>query len=256
MLCLLPFLIFYFLTFGEVKIQISVEFYSPQTDILNMKLTWWKLLTILILLYVIIGGFMFDVPRLNILNESIRNLYFHVPMWFGMIISLLISVIFSIIYLAGGRAKSDIQAAEYANTGIVFGVLGLLTGMVWAQYTWGSYWSGDPKQNASAIGLLIYLAYFVLRGSFTDDQQRARVSAIYNIFSFPALIALLFILPRLTDSLHPGNDGNPGFNAYDLDARMRLLFYPSILGFALLGVWISSLRVRIRLVRNRIYGIE
>ncbi len=256
MLCLLPFLMFYFLTFGEVKIQIFVEFYSPQTDILNMKHTWWKLLAILILLYVIIGGFMFDVPKLNILNESIRNLYFHVPMWFGMIISLLISVIFSIIYLAKGNAKSDIQAAEYANTGIVFGVLGLLTGMVWAQYTWGSYWSGDPKQNASAIGLLIYLAYFVLRGSFTDDQQRARISAIYNIFSFPALIALLFILPRLTDSLHPGNGGNPGFNAYDLDSRMRLLFYPSILGFTLLGVWISSLRVRIRLVRNRIYGIE
>lgn len=221
-----------------------------------MKLTWWKLLAILTLLYVIIGGFMFDVPRLNILNESIRNLYFHVPMWFGMIIFLLISVIFSIMYLAKGNAKADIQAAEYANTGIVFGVLGLLTGMVWAKYTWGAYWSGDPKQNASAIGLLIYLAYFVLRGSFTDDQQRARVSAIYNIFSFPALVALLFILPRLTDSLHPGNGGNPGFNAYDLDSRMRLLFYPSILGFALLGVWISSLRVRIRLVRNRIYGIE
>lgn len=221
-----------------------------------MKLAWWKLLSIPILLFVIVGGFLLDVPRLNILNESIRNLYFHVPMWFAMIASLLISAIFSIIYLSNGKAKSDIQAAEFANTGIVFGVLGLITGMVWARFTWGAYWSGDPKQNASAIGLLIYLAYFVLRGSFTDDQQRARISAIYNIFCFPALIALLFILPRLTDSLHPGNGGNPGFNSYDLDSRMRLIFYPAVLGFILLGVWISSLRVRIRMIRNRFYGIE
>lgn len=221
-----------------------------------MKLAWWKLLSIPILLFVIIGGFLLDVPRLNILNESIRNLYFHVPMWFGMIISLLISAIFSIIYLRNGKVKSDIQAAEFANTGIVFGVLGLVTGMIWARFTWGAYWSGDPKQNASAIGLLIYLAYFVLRGSFTDDQQRARISAIYNIFCFPALVALLFILPRLTDSLHPGNGGNPGFSSYDLDSRMKMIFYPAVIGFTLLGVWISSLRVRIRMIRNRFYGIE
>lgn len=221
-----------------------------------MKLSWWKIFTILILVYVIIAGILSEVPRLNILNESIRNLYFHVPMWFGMIILLFLSALYSIFYLKNGNSSDDIKAVEFANTGIVFGVLGLLTGMLWARFTWGAFWSGDPKQNASAIGLLIYLAYFVLRGSFTDDQQRARISAVYNILSFPVLVALLFILPRLTDSLHPGNGGNPGFNSYDLDSRMRGIFYPAILGFTLLGVWISLLRVKIRVIRNQFYGIS
>jgi len=221
-----------------------------------MRLAWWKSVTILILLFVIIGGFLFDVPKLNILNESIRNLYFHVPMWFGMIVMLLLSAIYSVRYLLKGTVKSDIQASEFANTGVVFGILGLVTGMIWAKFTWGAFWSGDPKQNASAIGLLIYFAYFVLRGSFTDDQQRARISSIYNIFCFPSLVALLFILPRLTDSLHPGNGGNPGFSSYDLDSRMRVIFYPAVIGFILLGLWISTLRVRIRLVRNKLYGIQ
>lgn len=220
-----------------------------------MKLAWWKILTIMLLVYVIIAGMLLDVPHLNILNESIRNLYYHVPMWFGMIIMLMISAVYSILYLAKSKTDYDLAAAEFANSGIIFGVLGIVTGMIWANFTWGSPWSGDPKQNASAIGLLIYLAYFVLRGSFNDDQQRARVGAIYNIFCFPALIALLFILPRLSDSLHPGNGGNPGFNAYDLDSKMRMIFYPAVIGFALLGVWITSLRIRIRVVRNRIYGI-
>jgi heme exporter protein C len=221
-----------------------------------MRIAWWKSATILILLFVIIGGFLFDVPKLNILNESIRNLYFHVPMWFGMIVLLLLSAIYSIRYLLKGDVKSDIQAAEFANTGVIFGILGLVTGMIWAKFTWGAFWSGDPKQNASAIGLLIYFAYFVLRGSFTDDQQRARISSIYNIFCFPSLVVLLFILPRLTDSLHPGNGGNPGFTSYDLDSRMRLIFYPAVLGFIMLGIWISTLKIRVRVLRNKFYGIQ
>lgn len=221
-----------------------------------MKNSWWKILSIALLLYTIIAGLLLEVPRLNILNESIRNLYFHVPMWFGMIIMLGASAVYSIVYLAKSKVGADLKASEFANSGIIFGILGLVTGMIWAKYTWGDYWSGDPKQNASAIGLLLYFAYFVLRGSFTDDQQRARISAIYNILCFPALIALIFILPRLTDSLHPGNGGNPGFNAYDLDARMRTIFYPAIIGFTLLGVWITTLRVRIRTVRNKYFGIS
>lgn len=211
-----------------------------------MSKNWWKILTIFLLIYTLLGGFLFDVPRLNILNETIRALHFHVPMWFGMIILLTTSVVYSIIYLNKNEESADIKAVEFANVGVIFGVFGILTGMFWAQYTWGAWWSGDPKQNASAIGLLIYFAYFVLRGSIDNEEQKARISAIYNIFAFAALIPLLFILPRLTDSLHPGNGGNPGFNAYDLDSKLRAVFYPAVVAWALLGVWIAHVRIRIR----------
>lgn len=211
-----------------------------------MRKNWWKIATIVLLVYIFAAGLLLDVPRLNILNETIRALHFHVPMWFGMIILLTVSFAFSIAYLRRGDYRADIKAAEFANVGVVFGILGILTGMFWAQYTWGAWWSGDPKQNASAIGLLIYFAYFVLRGSIDNDEQRARISAIYNIFAFAALIPLLFILPRLTDSLHPGNGGNPGFNAYDLDSKLRAVFYPAVVGWTLLGVWMATLRIRIR----------
>ncbi len=211
-----------------------------------MRKHWWKILTTILLIYTFVGGLLFDVPRLNILNETIRALHFHVPMWFGMIVLLAISVVYSVNYLKDNKAKFDTVAIEFANVGVIFGIFGILTGMFWAQYAWGEWWSGDPKQNASAIGLLIYFAYFVLRGSIENEEQRARISAIYNIFAFSALIPLLFILPRLTDSLHPGNGGNPGFNAYDLDSGLRLVFYPAVLAWILLGVWIATIRVRIR----------
>ena len=193
------------------------------------------------MLYVIIAGLLSDVPHLPILHETIRGLYFHVPIWFGMVTLLFISFLFSVRYLAQGNLSFDDKATAFAHIGIIFGILGLLTGMLWAQFTWGSPWSGDPKQNAAAVALLIYLAYKVLRGTFATGQRRARLGAVYNIFAFMMLIPLLFVLPRLTDSLHPGNGGNPGFNAYDLDAQLRWVFYPAIIGWTLLGVWLATL---------------
>jgi heme exporter protein C len=93
----------------------------------------------------------------------------------------------------------------------------------------------------------------VLRGSFAEQQQRARISAVYNIFAYAALIPLLFILPRLTDSLHPGNGGNPGFGTYDMDNRMRMVFYPAVIAWTLLGLWILNVKSRFEIIRQKLY---
>ena len=212
---------------------------------------WLKILAVAILLYIHVAGLLSDVPRLDILNETVRALYFHVPMWFGMVLLFAISLYHAVRYLRNPSLDFDRKSVEFANVGLVFGILGMITGMLWANYTWGSPWHGDPKQNGAAIALLIYLAYFVLRGSVENYEQKARLSAVYNIFAFAAMVPLLFILPRLQDSLHPGSGGNPGFNAYDLDNRMRLIFYPAVVGWFLIGVWIASLRIRYRTLEEK-----
>ncbi len=217
-----------------------------------MRKNWWKVLASILVLYSIIGGFLIPVPALAILHETIRNLYFHVPMWFAMLALYLISVVYSIKYLSSGDEKDDLIAVESVNTGIMFCFLGLTTGMLWANITWGDPWPSDPKLNSSAISTLMYLAYLVLRNSLDEEQKRAKISAIYNIFAFPVMIVLLFVLPRLTDSLHPGNGGNPGFSGYDLDSNMRLVLYPTFIGWILMGVWIMTIRYRIRLLENKL----
>lgn len=217
------------------------------------KKLWWRILCIVLMFYTIIGGFLIDVPRLPILNETIRNQFFHVPMWFSMLILLTGSVIFSIKYLRSSNIDDDRNASAFASVGIILGILGMVTGSVWAKFTWGAWWVNDPKLNSALIALNIYLAYTVLRYSMDDEQQRAKISAVYNIFAFATLIPLLFILPRMTDSLHPGNGGNPGFNIYDLDNRLRLIFYPAVVGWTLLGVWLVSINVRFKLIKNTIY---
>ncbi|EIM75578.1 cytochrome c assembly protein [Nitritalea halalkaliphila LW7] len=217
-----------------------------------MRNSWWKILAVGLLLYTIVAGMLMDAPRLPILNETIRALHFHVTMWFGMILLLVVAVVNSVRYLRTQHLAYDDAASEYTNAALLFGVLGIATGMLWAKFTWGDYWSGDPKQNASAIGILMYFAYMVLRNALPDLQQRARIGAIYNIFAFAAFIPLIFVLPRLTDSLHPGNGGNPGFNAYDLDSNLRVVFYPAIIGWTLLGAWMASVRIRMRRVERAV----
>lgn len=216
-----------------------------------MKNYWWKILAIVLVLYTIITGFLFKVPAQPILHETIRNLYFHVPMWFGMMTILFVSLWHSIKYLGNPKIESDIVATQAAHVGMLLGFLGIITGSIWAKYTWGAWWVSDTKLNGAAITLLIYLAYFVLRGSLEEEQKRARISAVYNIFAYVMLIVFLMILPRLNDSLHPGNGGNPGFNKYDLDSNMRMVFYPAVLGWILLGVWIMTIKVRIEKLKRK-----
>jgi heme exporter protein C len=142
----------------------------------------------------------------------------------------------------------------FAATGTVFSLLGIFTGAIWANYQWGSPWSGDPKQNGAAIAILIYLAYFVLRGSMHDEEKKMRIGAVYNIFAFFMLFPTLWILPRLTESLHPGgqgSEGNPGINGKDMDMHMRTVFYPAVIGWTLLGVWISTLSIRYQILKEK-----
>ena len=82
-----------------------------------MRAYWWKILAILLLAYTLIGGLLFEAPRLPILNETIRALHFHVTMWFGMILMLMAAVYYSIQYLRTNDIKNDDIALEFTNAG-------------------------------------------------------------------------------------------------------------------------------------------
>lgn len=238
-------------------------------ELLQIKGWWWKFAGIALLLYVFVFGLIGEVPNLPILEQSIRSLYFHVPMWFVMMFVMFMSMVFSLMHLASGdsagragagltdavmhRQRFDLYASEWARVGFLLGMLGLVTGSVWARSTWGAWWVFEEvKLNAAAAGILVYAAYFILRGSVEDEDRRARLSAVYNIFAFVMYIVLINVIPRIVESsLHPGNGGNPGFSSYDLDNDMRRVFYPAVLGWGLLAGWLIDLSIRLKRLEKR-----
>ena len=224
-----------------------------------MRQNWWKILSIVLLLYTFIAGFLVKLPYSvayegSNMYESMRNFFFHVPMWFGQMAIITVSLVYSIKYLRNPISKNDWYAAEFARTGTVMGSLGLITGAIWANYTWGSPWNNDPKQLGAAIALLTYLAYFVLRNSISDIDKRGRVAAVYNVFAYFIYIPMVMILPRMVESLHPGGkgvEGNPGLSGNSLDPTMRAIFWPAVLGWILMGIWISTLKIRVRALEDK-----
>ena len=206
----------------------------------------YKVLGVVLVLYSLVYGLLTSIPDLPIIEQSIRNLFYHVSMWFAMVGMMAGSFGNAVSFLRKDNLIKDRRSESLAETGMLFAFLGLFTGMMWAKFTWGAWWTNDPKLNGSAITILIYLAYFVLRNGIDEPRKKARISAVYNIFAFVMMIVFIGILPRMTDSLHPGNGGNPGFNSYDLDNRLRMVFYPAVIGWILVGTWIASLRYRIK----------
>ncbi len=206
---------------------------------------------------VVLGAFLLDIPRINILEHTARNLYFHVPMWFTMMAATFVSAYHSLRYLQTGRLLRDTRAREAARLAVAFGALGLITGIIWAHFTWyqgtGLWWNFDPKQSMAAVQVLIYGAYFVLRSTLDDPEKRARIAAVYNLFAVATVPFLLYVLPRQLESLHPGAEGNPAFSDITHPV-IRLIFYPAVIGFIGLFWVLYTQRVRTALLQQRLDG--
>jgi heme exporter protein C len=193
-------------------------------------------------------------PNLSLTRESIRNTFFHVPMWFVMFTMYAIALYHSLRHLRRKDFESDIKAVSFTRVGTVFGLLGLMTGGMWANYTWGQPFPiQEIKLLMTYTALAIYLAYFVLRASFDDFEKRGRISAVYAIFAFSSLVPLLYVIPKLAQaSNHPGNGGTQTIAAQDLDNTLRMVFYPASIGWILIGLWIATLVCRYELLKDHV----
>jgi len=228
---------------------------------------YYKLIRLTIILWMTLvligafsfGGFLLNIPNVAMLEHTARNLYFHVPMWFTMMALTALSAIHAVQCLRTKNIVHDIRSSTAAKVAILFGLLGLATGSIWARFTWyegtNIWWNFDPKQSMAAIQVLIYGAYFALRGALDDPQKRARISAVYNLFAFVTVPFLLYVLPRQLESLHPGAEGNPAFSEIT-DPMMRIVFYPAVIGFIGVGWILYTQRVRLSKVATKLETID
>lgn len=212
---------------------------------------WYKILAVGIVTYTLVYGLLIDLPTdVGILDETIRNLFYHVPMWFGMIFILMASWVNSIIYLRKPTQKRAVYAYELTNVGVLMGFCGLFTGMFWAYNTWGTPWTKDPKLNGVAAGMVMYLGYLLVSYSINDNEKRDRILAVYNVFIFPLFVALVYIMPKLSKfSIHPGSGDTVNFTTYNNSKNMETVFYPAIIGWTLLFVWIAEIRSRMAMYK-------
>jgi heme exporter protein C len=179
-----------------------------------------------------------------------RIMIFHVPMSWVATLAFLVATVYSVKVLRGRDLVADVKASVAAELGLTFGILATVTGSIWAKYEWNSFWNWDPRETSILILLLIYGCYFALRSALGSVETRARLSAVYALFAFVTVPFLVFIVPRMVDSLHPAPIVDKR-GKMQMDKELLVVFLGSLGAFTTLFFWIMNLRVTVARIRNR-----
>ena len=213
-----------------------------------MKVLKWLLLPYMAVF--IAAAFLWPKPAEGFLGESSRIVFFHVPCAWTSTLAFLVAAAYSLAYLVRRNPWHDEIAAAAVRLGLLFAVLALITGSLFAKVMWGSYWNWDPRESSYLLLVFLYAAYLFLRAAIEDPERRRRIAAAYAVFAAVLMPFLVFVAPRITASLHPQTVINPQGKIL-MDAPTKTVFFGALAGFSGLFLWMLSLEARaMRLARR------
>ncbi len=185
-----------------------------------------------------------------------RALYVHVPIAWVAMVAIVAVAIFSVLYLITGRERWDRLGAATAETGVVFGALMLITGLVWARPVWGVWWTGEAKLTTALILFFVFVAYLMFRAYFPPGAQRRRLAAIIALIG--AVDApIIYWAANLWAEAHPPLVVGPARDADSgLSADIGLTLLVGVVAFTLLFVVIVNVRTRIRRAEDEVAALR
>jgi heme exporter protein C len=193
----------------------------------------------------------FYAPLERVMGPVQKVFYFHVASaWIGML-GFFVAMVSGVIYLATHRTridakKWDIVALAGVEIGLVFSLICIVTGSIWARPIWNSWWTWDPRLTTVTIMELAYAAYLMLRAGIEDPERRARFGAVYAIVAFIS-VPLTFFSIRIWRTIHPvviGSSDPSASGAFDMTAKMGLTFALSLVAFSFIFVTLLWHRIR------------
>jgi heme exporter protein C len=198
-----------------------------------LSLTMLDAASIVILAAALIIVFFFT-PLEETMGAVQKVFYMHVSAaWAGML-GFLAAAICGGLYLTKRESRWDVMSETGVEIGLVFTMVGIVSGSIWAKPVWNTWWTWDPRLTTSAVMVLIYLAYQMLRQGLDDPGRRARYSAVYAVGGFVS-VPLTFFSIRLFRTIHPvvvaGSSG-----MFAMDQAMLTAFTLSLAAFTVLFV--------------------
>ncbi len=222
---------------------------------MTKKRIWLIITGTPLILITYITGLTMDVPQLPVLKESIRNVFFHSSIWFALLALIAVNTFYSVRLIKTEKLTDfhyvipAFESSLYLM--VVVSIAGILTGSVWARFTWGSFWTSDPKLNGIAYSFILYLIVLLIYRSDNTIHFR-KISGMLSLLANLVFIVAVIILPRFTESLHPGTSGSPAFFGFSLDNKLRIVFYPAAVGWILVSLYLWSILTHYKLIKNKI----
>jgi len=201
---------------------------------------------------------LFYAPREVVMGDVQRVFYFHVSAgWVGAL-AFLVTAVCGIIFLARGNRRWDHVALASVEIGVVFTMINIVTGSIWAHPIWNTWWTWDPRLTTASIMELIYIAYLMLRQGIEDPDRRARFGSVYGIVGFIS-VPITFFSIRLFRTIHPivvGSGDPAAQGAFDMTPRMQQAFFFSLITFTFLYASLLWHRVRLQALQERVEEIK
>ena len=173
-------------------------------------------------------------------RSDIYFLYLHVPAAWVCYLAFSISLTGSVAFIAKRSPRSDIIAENSAILGLLFGAIALIVGSLWAKVAWNAYWNWDPRETTTLILWLAYAGYLSLKLSIENEEKRALIGAVYNIFAF-STIPLSYLSVNLWFSWHP-KTSEVSMSLPVITALLINLLSATLL-FALLLLMLNEMRI-------------
>jgi heme exporter protein C len=208
-------------------------------------LSWFTGLLFLVALYMVL----FYAPREVVMGDVQRVFYFHVAAgWVGAL-AFFVTAVAGGIFLARKQRRWDQIALASVEIGVVFTLINIISGSIWARPIWNTWWTWDPRLVTASIMELIYIAYLMLRQGIEDPDRRARFGSVYGIIGFIS-VPITFLSIRLFRTIHPvvvGSSDPTAEGTFEMTPKMLQAFMFSLITFTF--VYLTLLWHRFRLQR-------
>jgi heme exporter protein C len=196
----------------------------------------------------LVAGFGY-APREEIQGNVQRIMYLHVPSVLTAYLAFGLVLLGSAAYLATRRAGWDRLAASAAEIGVVFTAVTIVSGSIWGRPTWGVWWTWDARLTSTAVLLLVYVGYLLLRAMVDEPEARARYAAVVGIVGAANIPIVHFsvywwrALHQPAAMLGPGSAPMPGW--------MKVVVLVNWVAFTLLFAYFLARRLEIARLEER-----
>jgi heme exporter protein C len=186
-------------------------------------------------------------PEEAVMGQVQRVFYFHVATaWVGML-GFIAAGVAGIAFLRTADLKWDIIGIAAVEISLVFFLIAIILGSIWARPVWNTWWTWDPRLTTAAITELIYVAYFMLRQGIEDPDRRARFGAVYTLVGAVS-VPITFMAIRLFRTIHPvviGSQSAQAQGGFNMDSGMKVAFFFALFAFTVIFVDLFWNRIRL-----------
>jgi heme exporter protein C len=227
---------------------------------MNKKPVVLLVLDILSLVFLAVAAYLalsFAPMEVNMGNVQ-KVFYFHVAnAWVGML-GFIAAGVAGIAYLRSQDPKWDIVEVAAVEISLVFFLIAIVLGSIWAKPVWNTWWTWEPRLTTAAITEMIYLAYFMLRGGIEDPNRRGRFSAVYTLVGAVS-VPITFMAIRLFRTIHPvviGSQTSQAQGGFNMSPDMKVAFFFSLFTFTVIFVDLFWHRIRLGILANKVEELK